>query len=53
MNYHNLKIIDELSRSYALTNDQLLEYLLLNDIDVFNDDFKIDLKDKKINIIFK
>lgn len=53
MNYHNLKIIDELSRSYALTNDQLLEYLLLNDIDVFNDDFKIDLKNKKINTIFK
>ena len=27
--------IDDLSRQFALTNEQLLEYLFLNDIEIF------------------
>ena len=28
--------IDKLAREYALTNEQLLDYLLANNIDIFN-----------------
>ena len=40
--------IDDLSRQFALTNEQLLEYLFLNDIEIFNENDDIDLSDKKI-----
>ena len=40
--------IDDLSRQFALTNEQLLEYLFLNDIEISNENDDIDLSDKKI-----
>ena len=40
--------IDDLSRQFALTNEQLLEYLFLNDIEIFSESDDIDLSDKKI-----
>ena len=40
--------IDDLSRQFALTNEQLLEYLFLNDIEIFSENDDIDLSDKKI-----
>lgn len=40
--------IDDLSRQFALTNKQLLDYLFLNDIEIFNENDDIDLSDKKI-----
>ena len=40
--------IDDLSRQFALTNEQLLDYLFLNDIEIFNENEDIDLSDKKI-----
>ena len=40
--------IDDLSRQFALTNEQLLEYLFLNDVEIFSENDDIDLSDKKI-----
>ena len=40
--------IDEIAKEYALTNEQLRNYLLLNDIDSLSDLDKIDLSDKDI-----
>ena len=39
--------IDEIAKEYALTNEQLLDYLLSNDIDAISDLDKIDLKTVK------
>ena len=38
--------IDEIAKEYALTNEQLRNYLLLNNIDSLSDLDKIDLSDK-------
>lgn len=43
--------IDEIAKEYALTNEQLLDYLLLNDIDAISDLDKIDLNNKNIMAI--
>ena len=40
--------IDELAKEYALTNEQLRDYLLSNDIDAISDLDKIDLNNKNI-----
>ena len=40
--------IDEIAKEYALTNEQLRNYLLLNDTDSLSDLDKIDLSDKDI-----
>lgn len=40
--------INDLSKKFALTNEQLLEYFYLNNIDIFNENDDIDLSDKKI-----
>lgn len=40
--------IDEIAKEYALTNEQLLDYLLSNDIDVISNLDKIDLNNKNI-----
>lgn len=40
--------IDEIAKEYALTNEQLRNYLLLNDIDSLSDLDKIDLNNKNI-----
>ena len=40
--------IDEIAKEYALTNEQLRNYLLLNDIDSLSDLDEIDLSDKDI-----
>lgn len=40
--------IDEIAKEYALTNEQLRNYLLLNDIDSLSDLDKINLDDKDI-----
>ena len=40
--------IDEIAKEYALTNEQLRNYLLLNDIYSLSDLDKIDLSDKDI-----
>ena len=40
--------IDEIAKEYALTNEQLLDYLLSNDIDAISDLDKIDLNNKNI-----
>ena len=40
--------LDDLSREFALTNEQLFEYLYLNDIEIFNENDDIDLSDSKI-----
>jgi ATP/GTP-binding protein len=45
--------IDDLSRQFALTNEQLLEYLFLNDIEIFSENEDIDLSDKKIKELLK
>ena len=39
--------IDELSREYALTDEQLLEYLFINNINIL-DNNEIDLQDDKV-----
>lgn len=43
--------IDEIAKEYALTNEQLLDYLLSNDIDAISDLDKIDLNNKDIMAI--
>ena len=43
--------IDDLSSKFALTNEQLLEYLLLNDIEIFSENDDIDLSDKKVKTL--
>ena len=43
--------IDEIAKEYALTNEQLLDYLLSNDIDAISDLAKIDLNNKNIMAI--
>lgn len=43
--------IDEIAKEYALTNEQLLDYLLSNDIDVISDLDKIDLNNENIMAI--
>lgn len=43
--------IDEIAKEYALTNEQLLDYLLSNDIDAISDLDKIDLNNKNIMAI--
>lgn len=43
-----LRSIDELAKEYALTNEQLLDYLLSNNIDATNDLDKLDLTNKNI-----
>ena len=45
--------IDDLSRQFALTNEQLLEYLFLNDIELISENEDIDLSDKKIKELLK
>lgn len=45
--------IDDLSRQFALTNEQLLEYLFLNDIEIFSENDGINLSDKKIKELLK
>ena len=45
--------IDDLSSKFALTNEQLLEYLLLNDIEILSENDDIDLSDKKVKKIMK
>lgn len=54
--YKNEKIrrfgsIDEVAKEYALTNEQLLSYLLSNDIDAISDLDKIDLDNKNIKAV--
>ena len=46
----NDKYIDEIAKQYALTNKQLLDFLLLYNIDALND---TDIVDKKIENILK
>lgn len=48
MNSEKYTKIDDLSREFALTNEQLFEYLYLNDIKIFNENDYIDLSDSKI-----
>ncbi len=48
MNSEKYTKIDDLSRKFALTNDQLFEYLYLNDIEILNENDYIDLSDSKI-----
>lgn len=48
MNFEKYTKIDDLSRQFALTNEQLLEYLFLNDIEIFSENDDIDLSDRKI-----
>lgn len=43
--------IDEIAKEYALTNEQLRDYLLSNNIDAISDLDKIDLNDKNIMAI--
>lgn len=45
--------IDEIAKEYALTNEQLMDYLLLNDIDAISDLDKIDLNNKNIMAILE
>ena len=45
--------IDDLSSKFALTNEQLLEYLLLNDIEIFSENDDIDLSDKKVKTLLE
>ena len=45
--------IDDLSRQLALTNEQLLEYFFLNDIDILNENDDIDLSNKKIKTLIE
>ena len=45
--------IDDLSRKLALTNEQLLEYFFLNDIDILDENDDIDLSNKKIKILIE
>ncbi len=46
--------IDELAKKYALTNEQLLDYLLVNNIDAIDDLDTLDLNDQNIkNILNK
>lgn len=47
MKFEKYTKIDDLSRQFALTNEQLLEYLFLNDIEIFSENEDIDLSDKK------
>lgn len=48
MKFEKYTKLDDLSRQFALTNEQLLDYLFLNDIEIFNENDDIDLSDKKI-----
>lgn len=48
MKFEKYTKIDDLSRKFALTNEQLLEYLFLNDIEIFSENDDIDLSDRKI-----
>ena len=48
MNFEKYTKIADLSRQFALTNEQLLEYLFLNDIEIFSENDDIDLSDRKI-----
>ena len=45
--------IDDLSSKFALTNEQLLEYLLLNDIEIFSENDDIDLSNKKVKTLLE
>ena len=45
--------IDDLSSKFALTNEQLLEYLLLNDIEILSENDDIDLSDKKVKTLLE
>lgn len=40
MKFENYEKLDELSRKYALTNEQLQNYLLSHDIDISNMNFE-------------
>lgn len=53
MKHKNYIKIDDLSRRFALTNEQLLEYLFLNDIEIFSENDGINLSDKKIKELLK
>ena len=46
----NIKI-DDLSSKFALTNEQLMDYFLMNDIEIFSENDDIDLSNKKIKEI--
>lgn len=48
----NIKI-DELARKYALTDEQLMEYLFMNGIDISNEYENVDLSNNKINKLLK
>ena len=48
MKFEKYTKLDDLSRKFALTNEQLFEYLFLNDIEIFNENDDIDLSDSKI-----
>ena len=50
MKFENYEKLDELSRKYALTNEQLQNYLLSHDIDISNMNFET--LDKKIRALF-
>lgn len=45
--------IDDLSSKFALTNEQLLEYLISNDIEIFSENDDIDLSDKKVTALLE
>lgn len=45
--------IDDLSSKFALTNEQLLEYLLLNDIEILSENDDIDLSDIKVKTLLE
>lgn len=45
--------IDDLARQYALTNEQLLDFLLINNIDAIDDLDTLDLNNHKIKNILK
>ena len=45
MKFEKYTKLDDLSRKFALTNEQLFEYLFLNDIEIFNENDDIDLSD--------
>ena len=47
------KSIDEIAKEYALTNEQLKDYLLSNNIDLLSDLDKINLNDKEIKEILE
>lgn len=45
--------IDDLSSKFALTNEQLWEYLFLNDIEISSENDDIDLSDEKVKALLK